>query len=59
MITPTITTTNDYCYQAISSADNHLSWTEKLEGAAWSVGFRLASALVVIVMAPSKLFAAC
>lgn len=64
MFTQSITTTeaqamldNACCCKASSSADNYLSWTEKLEGAAWSVGFSLAGILVVIVMAPIKLFA--
>lgn len=47
---------NACCYQAISSANDYLSWTEKFEGAAWSVGFKLAWILVVTIMAPVKLF---
>jgi len=43
------------CYQAIPCADGYLNWTEKFEGVAWSVGFRLAWLIVVTVMAPVKL----
>ncbi len=63
MITQSITKTeaqavldNACIYQAIPSENNYLSWTEKLEGAAWSVGFSLAGILAITVLAPIKLF---
>jgi len=43
-------------YQAISNTAGSLNWPEKLEGMAWSIGFRLAWLLVVTVMVPVKLF---
>jgi len=42
------------CYRAIPCTGVYLSRTEKLEGVAWSVGFRLAWLLVFTVMTPAK-----